>query len=230
MPTAADGEDFSTMQKRSTNSNPYFLATSRNLLLILTRNPELGKCKTRLAATIGDQAALDVYKILLDHTAHITQELPCDKHVYYSERIIPEDIWDNEIYVKKLQQGADLGQRMQDAFQSGFNEGYIKVVVIGSDMYDLDHQDIMNAFAKLDDNDAVLGPAEDGGYYLLGMKQLFPSVFQSKNWGTDTVFEDTMKDLQDMKVGLLDERNDVDRYEDILGIPVFEPFLIDLRP
>ena len=230
MSTAEDGEDCSTTLKRSTNANPLFLTTSKNLLLILTRNPELGKCKTRLAATIGDQAALEIYKILLDHTVAITKELPWDVHVYYTERIIPEDIWDNERYVKKLQHGADLGRRMQDAFQNGFNEGYTKIVVIGSDMYDLANEDIRRAFASLDDNDAVLGPAKDGGYYLLGMKQLLPAVFNSKDWGTDTVFEDTMKDLQGMKVGLLDERNDVDRYEDILGIPVFKPFLIDLRP
>ena len=190
----------------------------------------MGKCKTRLAATIGNKAALDVYKILLDHTVQITQELPCDKHVYYSEKIIPEDIWDNERYIKKLQQGSDLGERMKDAFQNGFTEGYSRILVIGSDMYDLDHKDIMNAFAKLEDNDAVLGPAKDGGYYLLGMKRLLPAVFHSKDWGSDTVFEDTMKDLQGMKVGLLEERNDVDRYEDILDIPVFKPFLIDLRP
>ena len=190
----------------------------------------MGKCKTRLAATIGDQAALEIYQILLDHTVQITKELPCDKHVYYSERIIPEDIWDNACYVKKLQRGTDLGQRIQGAFQNGFNEGYTKIVVIGSDMYDLTNEDIRRAFASLDENDAVLGPAKDGGYYLLGMKQLIPAVFHSKDWGTDTVFEDTMKDLQGMNVGLLDERNDVDRYEDILGIPVFEPFLIDLRP
>jgi len=206
------------------------LTPSRNLLLILTRNPVLGKCKTRLAATIGDHAALEVYKILLDHTVGITKNLPCDKQVYYSEQIIEDDIWDTALFEKKLQHGADLGERMQDAFQKGFEEGYTNIVIIGSDMYDLSKDDILQAFNTLQENDAVLGPAVDGGYYLLGLKQLIPAVFTNKNWGTDSVYESTMKDLQNIKVGLLAVKNDIDRYEDILTIPAFKPFLIDLRP
>ena len=209
---------------------PYFLTASRNLLLILARNPVLGKCKTRLAAKIGDHAALEVYKILLEHTVDITKDLPCAKQVYYSEQIIDIDVWDSGLFEKKLQHGADLGQRMQDAFQKGFKEGYTNIVLIGSDMYDLSKDDILQAFDKLQENDAVLGPALDGGYYLLGLKQLMPAVFENKNWGTASVFESTMKDLQGLKVGLLAEKNDIDRYEDILNIQAFKPFLIDLRP
>lgn len=206
------------------------MTPSRNLLLILTRNPVLGKCKTRLAATIGDHAALEVYKMLLKHTVGITRDLPCDKQVYYSEQIINNDIWNAALFGKKLQRGADLGQRMHDAFQKGFEEGYTNIVVIGSDMYDLKSEDIIQAFEMLQESDAVLGPAKDGGYYLLGLKQLIPAVFTNKKWGTDSVFESTMKDLQDKKVGLLAEKNDIDRYEDIINVPAFKPFLIDLRP
>ncbi|MEC7265229.1 MAG: TIGR04282 family arsenosugar biosynthesis glycosyltransferase, partial [Bacteroidota bacterium] len=110
---------------------------SKSLLLILTRNPELGKCKTRLAATVGDAAALEIYKFLLDHTVSLTKDLRVDKWVYYSEEIWEDDIWDNNIYQKKLQEGKDLGERMLNAFKEGFQAGFDQVVIIGSDMYHL---------------------------------------------------------------------------------------------
>ena len=108
---------------------------SKNLLLIFTRNPELGKCKTRLAKTIGDEKALEIYKFLLNHTVTITKALKVVKQVYYSETIWENDIWDNEIYQKKIQNGSDLGIRMKNAFKNGFDDGFEKIIVIGSDMY-----------------------------------------------------------------------------------------------
>ncbi|MGB5270900.1 MAG: glycosyltransferase, partial [Eudoraea sp.] len=89
------------------------------LLLIFTRNPKLGKCKKRLAAVIGDQAALDIYMILLQHTAEITKDLNCSKEVYYSEEIPENDLWDKDNYAKQLQEGNDLGERMYNGFKSG---------------------------------------------------------------------------------------------------------------
>ena len=88
---------------------------NNNLLIIFTRNPELGKCKTRLAATIGNFAALEVYKLLLGHTVSITKNLGLDKEVYYSNKPIENDIWNSTIYHKKQQQGEDLGERMLHA-------------------------------------------------------------------------------------------------------------------
>lgn len=206
------------------------MSASKNLLLILTRNPELGKCKTRLAATIGDEAALAIYAFLLEHTQKITKTLDCTKRVYYSEYVGKNDLWDLGDYEKHLQQGADLGERMQHAFEAGFKSGFERIIVIGSDLYDLSQQDLEVAFSKLEHHDAVIGPASDGGYYLLGITQMIPAVFKDKAWGTHTVYESTLKDLDPLKVAVLDERNDVDRYEDIQNNPVFTPFLIDLRP
>lgn len=209
---------------------PNINTLSKNLLLILTRNPELGKCKTRLAAKVGDTAALDIYKFLLLHTVSITQDLQVEKWVLYSENIWEDDIWSNLGYKKKLQVGEDLGERMSHAFAEGFRAGFENIIVIGSDMFHLDQSDLEKAFIQLQSNDYVVGPAEDGGYYLLGMKSLQTALFENKAWGTDTVLSDTLKDLRSKTVYFLDERNDVDHYEDIKDIEAFEPFLKHIEP
>nr|WP_249356182.1 TIGR04282 family arsenosugar biosynthesis glycosyltransferase [Maribacter sp. ACAM166] len=203
----------------------FTLANSNNLLLIFTRNPELGKGKRRLAATVGDESALEIYQFLLNHTVKITSHLYAEKLVYYSEEIWEKDIWDNSRYGKKLQQGKDLGVRMSNAFQEGFQNRFQKIIIIGSDMFDLSQEDIENGFKALETNDFVVGPAEDGGYYLLGMKKFVPQLFKDKDWGTETVLKDTITDLKSEKIALLDTRNDVDYYEDIKDIEAFKPFL-----
>ena len=207
----------------------YQKAKSKNLLLIFTRNPELGKCKTRLAATVGKQSALDIYKFLLQHTASITKNLNAIKQVWYSEEIWREDIWDNASFEKRLQEGSDLGVRMANAFTAGFDAGFERICIIGSDMFDLDQNHIEAAFTSLDKHDFVLGPAEDGGYYLFGMTAFKPSVFLNKKWGTSSVLADTLEDLKNEKVHLLDVRNDVDLYEDIAELEAFEPFLTHIK-
>ena len=203
----------------------FTLASSNNLLLIFTRNPELGKGKRRLAATVGDEAALNIYKFLLNHTVKITNNLYAEKLVYYSDEIWENDIWDNNKFGKKLQIGDDLGARMANAFQEGFQNDYQKIIIIGSDMFDLSQEDLENAFKALDKNNFVIGPAVDGGYYLLGMKNYKPQLFKNKEWGTETVLKATLTDLKDEKVAMLEERNDVDYYEDIKDIEAFAPFL-----
>ncbi len=203
----------------------FTLASSKNLLLIFTRNPELGKGKRRLADTVGDEAALAIYRFLLDHTVKITNHLYAEKVVYYSEEIWDNDIWDSKKYGKKIQKGNDLGARMANAFQDGFQNEFQKIIIIGSDMFDLSQDDLEKAFNTLEKNDYVIGPAQDGGYYLLGMKKYKPQLFKDKHWGTDTVLEDTLANLKEEKVALLDTRNDVDYYEDIKDIEAFDPFL-----
>ena len=192
---------------------------SKNLLLIFTRNPELGKAKTRLAKTVGDETALEIYKFLLERTRDISSKVNADKAVYYSVKIRENDIWNPDIYQKYQQFGDDLGIRMLNAFKNGFEAGYEKVMIIGSDLYDLSEKNIEKAFVALNTNDVVIGPAEDGGYYLLGMNALQENVFKNKKWGTASVRKDTLKDLSDKKVKVLAFKNDIDIYEDILDIP-----------
>ena len=211
--------------KKDKKNIHYHLANSKNLLLIFTRNPILGQCKTRLAATVGDKVALDIYRFLLNHTFAITKELPVHKQVYYSNEIWQDDIWDNSIFDKRLQQGSDLGERMANAFTKGFEEGFENIIIIGSDMYDLDMTDLEAAFNALIQNDFVIGPAEDGGYYLLGMNTINESVFKNKTWGKEKVFQSTMDDLKNEKVYLLKSKNDIDLYDDIKHIEAFQPYL-----
>ncbi|WP_369413816.1 TIGR04282 family arsenosugar biosynthesis glycosyltransferase [Lentiprolixibacter aurantiacus] len=196
-----------------------------NLLLIFTRNPELGKCKTRLASVIGNESALEIYKFLLARTSEITKGLEADKAVFYSDNVVVDDLWDNQHYNKREQRGQDLGERMLNAFQWGFEQGYQKILIIGSDLYDLSSEDLKTAFKALEKNEFVIGPASDGGYYLLGMKQLKKELFQDKSWGKASVLEDTLKDLKGQSLQLLEIRNDVDLYEDIKDIDVFQKFL-----
>ena len=199
--------------------------------MIFTRNPVLGQCKTRLAARVGDRRALDIYLFLLRHTARVTAPLRgCDKYVFFSDRPVDGSVWDPEVFAFEVQQGENLGARMHNAFDWAFRAGYSRVILIGSDLYDLDTPDLTDAFDRLETCDAVIGPATDGGYYLLGLTRMLPDVFRNKAWGTATVFQDTLHDLARIKAHRLSPRNDVDYYEDIAGIPAFEPFLNDLPP
>lgn len=203
--------------------------TSDSLLLIFTRNPELGKCKTRLAATVGPETALEIYTFLLEHTVSVTKDLHLDKQVYYSEEIWEDDLWDPKYFHKALQEGIDLGERMYKAFEKGFKNGYKKICIIGSDLYDIAEKDILHAFETLDSNSYVIGPAKDGGYYLLGMTSPNISLFQDKAWGTVNVLKHTLENLNNEKYALLATRNDVDLYEDIADIEAFQPFLNSIK-
>ena len=160
---------------------------NKNLLLIFARNTELGKVKTRLAKSVGDVTALKIYEFLIQKTQQVTKEVSCEKAVHYSEKIMVDDIWEARNYQKHLQKGDDLGQRMYHAFKNSFESGYDKVVLIGTDLFDLTSKLIEESFLSLDSNDVVLGPAKDGGYYLLGMKTLHTPLFNNKAWGTSSV-------------------------------------------
>jgi hypothetical protein len=200
-----------------------------NLLIIFSRNPELGKVKTRLAKDLGDQSALEIYEFLLKHTVSVTRDLEFTKEVYYSEEIQHKDIWDEDIYNKKRQIEGGLGEKMEQAFINGFKNGYKNIIIIGSDLYDLSRELLEEAFKALETFDYVLGPAEDGGYYLLGMNSLNQKIFENKAWGTDTVLRDTLIDLKDQQIQLLDERNDIDVYEDIKEHEDFQQFFRHLN-
>ncbi len=110
---------------------------------------------------------------------------------------------------------------MQHALAAGFAAGFEQICIIGSDCYELTTPIISQAFEKLDSNDVVIGPAEDGGYYLLGMNKLHNSFFQNKNWSTDSVLTDTMNDAKNsgLNVALLPTLTDVDDEASLSSIP-----------
>ncbi|HKK46628.1 MAG TPA: TIGR04282 family arsenosugar biosynthesis glycosyltransferase [Balneolaceae bacterium] len=190
---------------------------SPNVLLIFVKNPEEGEVKTRLAETIGDRRALNVYQRLLSITREISDQLTCSRQVWYSKFIPAAGFWDTGNYTKHLQKGSNLGERMKNAFSEAFAGGYHKAVIIGSDCADLKQQIIEVAFDLLDDNDVVIGPSKDGGYYLLGMSQLYSGLFENISWSTAAVFEQTSKiaDQLGLSRALLPVLNDIDTEEDL---------------
>lgn len=216
------------LSKNNTDGNEmvfdFHFPTSKKALIIFTRNPELGQCKTRLAKTIGDEAALKIYTYLLKHTAMVSEPIKADKYVFYSENIKKNDFWNIDVFRKKLQYGTDLGSRMENAFSELFGLGYEKVMIIGSDLLDLNQHHIENAFEKLNQHDMVIGPSKDGGYYLLGMKTIHENIFRNKAWGTDTVLKYTLNNLQNIDVELLEELNDIDTFEDMKHYKQLEQF------
>ena len=124
-----------------------------------------------------------------------------------------------------MQAGAHLGEKMKNAFREAFEAGYKRVVLIGSDLPDLDILVLTQAFEALRDQKVVLGPASDGGYYLIGLTEIPKRIFANKSWGGPKVLADTLDDLKGIPVSLLSEKNDVDRYEDIADRPEFKPYI-----
>lgn len=190
---------------------------SNHALIIFVKNPEKGKVKTRLAKDVGEDKAVDIYKKLLRHTYNITNELSVEKYVYYGGYIDWNDMWDLDIYNKRIQVEEDLGGRMIHAFGELYEREHDKVLIIGSDCNELSTEILQSAFNSLDDNDVVLGPTYDGGYYLIGMKKLHADLFTGKNWSTESVFEQTIKsiDENDLSYSVLPKLNDVDHKEDV---------------
>jgi hypothetical protein len=192
----------------------------KNALIIFVRNPVLGKVKTRLAAGIGDEKALQVYQHLLQHTQSITKNLSVTKFVYYADEINEDDVWNG--FEKRKQQGNDLGERMLYAFEEIFETGFSKICIIGSDCFELTTGIIFDAFEKLDTADVIIGPVMDGGYYLLGTNRLIPEFFTNKTWSTATVFADTLKDAAalNIRVTQLPLMNDIDTEKDLHNSPL----------
>jgi len=188
-----------------------------NALIVFIKNPELGKVKTRLASTLGDEKALEIYLSLLDYTRKVAVKTAADRYVYYSNHIDENDEWDINDFKKVLQRGDSLGDRMKNAFQEAFKK-HEKVVIIGSDCPTL-HPDIITAaYRHLDNHDFVIGPSFDGGYYLLGMRDFERKIFQGIPWSTIEVLPQTIERINELEKDffLLPTLSDVDYEEDWL--------------
>ncbi len=187
------------------------------VLMIFVKNPEKGRVKTRLAESVGNAKALEIYRHLLKVTKSIAGGFPYDRQVWYSNFIEDDDIWEQEKFYKRLQSGEDLGDRMKTAFQRAFAEGYDRVVIIGSDCAALTEAIIGKAFKMLEETELVIGPSKDGGYYLLGMSNFYPGLFDDKAWSTSEVLKQTLDQAKSMDLSfeLLPELNDIDTIEDL---------------
>ena len=189
---------------------------NNTLLIVFVKNATVGKVKTRLAKTVGNTNALYVYKALLRLTENVARSVNADKHVYFSETIETET-WNG--FKKHIQHGTDLGQRMQNAFNVAFNQGYNRVVLIGSDLPDLEANDVETAFNTLLTHKTVFGPAVDGGYYLIGLSSQLPCVFNNKPWSQPSLLKETLQELQTNTISykLLRYLNDIDTFEDLIA-------------
>ncbi len=183
-------------------------------LVIFVKNPIPGTVKTRIAKTVGAEKAAQVYRHLLQYTQQIARHCPVEKVVYYADFINPDDGWNG--YQKAQQADGDLGQRMQQAFHDQFAANAERIVLIGSDCLDITAAHLAQAFAALDTTDVVIGPATDGGYYLLGMKQLHSELFANMPWSQAGLFAQTERVLQrnQLTYSCLDELPDIDEWPD----------------
>lgn len=190
--------------------------SEKNLLIVFAKNPIIGKVKSRLALSVGFYNAFLVYKEILMKTNDVVRDLDVAKQICYSDFIDQNDIWENEIYSKTKQIGENIGIRMRNSFADAFHNGFKKVILIGSDIINLDSEIINEAMVLLDNSEVVFGPAKDGGYYLIGMKSLHEELFYDISWSTKEVFIQSLKkclDL-DLKVKIVRELSDLDRIQD----------------
>lgn len=189
----------------------------KRLLIIFYRNPEFGRVKSRLAISVGEDRALAIYLYMAAHARSVASLVSVDRVVYYSSFIDREDNWSNDAFEKRLQHGNDLGERMKHAFAESFKSGYNSICIIGTDCLEITEEILKNAFEALDHHDTVIGPAVDGGYYLLGMNKFIPELFDNKKWSTSSVCNDTISDFKRFNCSyqLLPMLHDIDTEADL---------------
>lgn len=191
-------------------------------LIVFTRYPEPGKTKTRMIPALGGEGAASLQRQLTEHTFKQVKKLQSIRSISPefhftggNQQLMREWLGENLIYYP--QQSGDLGQRMYSAFAQAFAAGSKRVVIIGIDCPDINELLLDQAFDLLKKKDLVLGSAEDGGYYLIGLSSLFMQLFKDISWGSDRVLEQTTNIAN--KLGLnfdyLTTLNDIDRPEDL---------------
>jgi len=198
---------------------------SKDLVIVFVKNKKLGKVKTRLAKTIGNEGAFKVYSELVNLTEKATENLSVDKRIYFSESI-EKNQWINDN--KYVQSGIDLGERMKNAFKKGFEDGYKRIVLIGSDLPELTTNHINKGLASLKQHEVIFGPAEDGGYYLIGLSKMNNFIFENKPWSESNLLEETLNELKNKSItfATLDTLNDIDTYEDLIASKFYQSNII----
>ena len=186
----------------------------KEVVLVFQRNEVLGKVKTRLAAGVGEEQAMEIYRYLLNKTYLALKEITVPVTTYFSEFIPENPIHSAEN--KQLQLGGDLGERMRNAFVAHLESGMEKVVLIGTDCPSMEGTHILQAFEALEHSELVLGPARDGGYYLIGMKRRADFLFEGITWSSELVLSQTLTLAaeQGLRSSLLPILEDIDSPED----------------
>lgn len=193
-------------------------------LIVMTRIPEAGRVKTRLIPTLGSEGAATVHEALLRKTLQHADQHSLKSEVDVDVRFTGGTVSAIETLCSNLngtwreQRGTDLGERMQLAIEEAFVEGARQVVVIGTDCPDLSPEILEAAWRQLDEQDVVLGPSTDGGYYLVGVNQPNEGLFRGIDWGTENVLRQTLDRCRELRVsvGLLAPLTDVDEAENLI--------------
>lgn len=196
--------------------------TSKNLLIVFAKNPIPGKVKTRLAKETGDAMASSIYEKLLQITLEACGGANHDLLIYLNE---PSNHPIFDSHQIAFQKGDDLGVKMLNAFQESFELGYEKILLVGSDIPELTGSHIEHGFKLLDKNDFVFGPSKDGGYYLIGMKEIYEFPFKNKQWSTSSIYDQTKKEIlsKSLRIGETEVLSDLDTYKDYLNSVIY-PF------
>ena len=185
----------------------------------MTKYPEPGKTKTRLIPALGPQGAADLHRQFGLNTVAVGYEFDPEIRYAGGNADLMRD-WLGDFQFAKQGDG-DLGDRMSRAFADGFAEdcmgGCDRMVMIGTDCPGIDAALIKTAFAMLFTTDLVLGPATDGGYYLIGMRSFYPQLFKTIVWSTETVLSETLTIANQHRISyeLLPMLSDIDRPEDL---------------
>ena len=189
-------------------------------LAVFLKAPRPGAVKTRLVPALGAEAAAGLYRALAEAVVAATRPDPGEyERLFFftpgDARAEVEAWFPGEALV--AQDGQDLGARMSSAFDDAFRRGGDRVVLVGSDVPSLSREDVGFALSALEDHDLVLGPARDGGYYLIGLTRPRPALFENMAWGTGSVFAATMERAAalGLTVRVLQERRDIDTLEDV---------------
>lgn len=195
------------------------MTSSERHLIVFARPPERGLVKTRLASTAGNDKALEIYTILLEKTRQILLQLPVKRHIYLTH--IPDSyhFWDDVSDNMHCQTAGHLGNKMRHALlqtEEKSMEKYSSKIIIGTDCPDMNSALLLKAFDALQHSDVVMGPTHDGGYYLIGMKEVFPDLFEEVPWSTDQVMKVTLDKISahGLKCTLLETLTDIDYEED----------------
>lgn len=193
----------------------------KDALIIFQKNPQPGKVKTRLAATIGNENALKIYEVLVNHTHDLAKQLDVKRYLYFAMHIDDDAQWNH--CEGRVQSGDDLGEKMYRAIEEVRAEGAERIVVIGTDCFELTADILKQAFQELKTSDYCIGPAEDGGYYLIGTTLPDKEVFIGKEWSTETVFEEAQTNIAacNKKLAILPTLSDVDYEEDLKDLKAY---------
>ncbi|MDZ8136977.1 MAG: TIGR04282 family arsenosugar biosynthesis glycosyltransferase [Nostoc sp. DedQUE04] len=198
-------------------------ASPKQHLIIFTRYPEPGRTKTRLIPALGNVGAANLQRKMTEHTIFQVQELQKAIDIFVEVRFAGGDLqlmqdWLGLDLIYQSQGEGDLGLRMARSLCDAFQSGAEKVIIIGTDCPGVNAQILATAFEKLNAFDLVLGPAIDGGYYLIGLRQPIPELFVNIEWGTAQVFQKTVDIAQKLNLSYADllPLADVDRPEDLL--------------